>query len=366
MSVIDHRATRQPDAPVGSPGVPSTSRGATARFAYLDNARYWAMLLVVVGHALTRFTDNQTALALYVWIYAFHMPLFILLSGYLARRYDGSDRQMRRMISTLVVPYLLVETSLQVLMRHWTGEPDPLMLLSPQWLAWFLAALFVWRLSTPLWLTLRHPILVSIAISLTVGLTEVPNVLALPKILGLLPFWVIGLHLNEAFFERLRDVRIRSTALITLALTLTASFAWSTQWDNATSWLLWKQRYDENPLDASAMEGITQRGALLALGLILSLAVLALVPHGRSWTSQMGTRTLYAYLLHGYVILVLDHQFGLFEWGSKFGGLAVITAMAAAVLLANLLMTAVVARMFRPILEPRLTWLLRPERARTR
>ena len=183
--------------------LPVTTSPAKERVAYLDNARYWVMLLVVIGHSLTQFTDMDSARGVYVWIYSFHMPFFILISGYTARRYMGDARQVRRIVSTLVVPYLLVETTMQLITRHYVGEPDPLMILSPQWLAWFMAALFVWRLTTPIWRALKYPITTSIVISLLVGLIEVPNVLALPKILGFLPFYVVGLHMSRERFERL-------------------------------------------------------------------------------------------------------------------------------------------------------------------
>ncbi len=50
------------------------------RVAYLDNARYWVMLLVVIGHSLTELVVMDSARGLYTWIYLFHMPFFILIS----------------------------------------------------------------------------------------------------------------------------------------------------------------------------------------------------------------------------------------------------------------------------------------------
>ncbi|MCW2801381.1 MAG: hypothetical protein JWQ70_2853, partial [Aeromicrobium sp.] len=187
--------------------LPVTTSPPKERVAYLDNARYWVMLLVVIGHSLTEFVVMDSARGVYIWIYSFHMPFFILISGYTARRYMGDARQVRRIVSTLVVPYLLVETSMQLITRHYTGHPDPLMILSPQWLGWFLAALFIWRMTTPIWRALKYPITTAIVISLLAGLIEIPNVLALPKVLGLLPFWVIGLHMNREIFMKLGDWR---------------------------------------------------------------------------------------------------------------------------------------------------------------
>ncbi|MGH8940959.1 MAG: acyltransferase family protein, partial [Actinomycetes bacterium] len=256
--------------------VPVTTAPTKERVAYLDNARYWVMLLVVIGHSLTQFGDIDSARAVYVWIYAFHMPFFILISGYTARRFMGDARQVRRTVSTLVVPYLIVETSMQLITRHYTGDPDPLMILSPQWLAWFLAALFVWRLTTPIWRALKYPITTSIIISLTVGLFEIPNVLALPKILGFLPFYVVGMHMSREWFERLTEIPVRIVSGIVLVVAFLICFRYSAGWE--TDWLLWKQRYDELPLSATPLEGITQRAELLVVGFVMTFAALSLVP----------------------------------------------------------------------------------------
>ena len=338
--------------------LPVTTSPAKERVAYLDNARYWVMLLVVIGHSLTQFTDMDSARGVYVWIYSFHMPFFILISGYTARRYMGDARQVRRIVSTLVVPYLLVETTMQLITRHYEGEPDPLMILSPQWLAWFMAALFVWRLTTPIWRALKYPITTSIVISLVVGLIEIPNVLSLPKILGFLPFYVVGLHMSRERFERLTTPRVRAASVVVLGSALLICYLYSKNW--TTDWLLWKQRYDENPLQATAIEGITQRAELLAIGFLLTFAALALVPRRRSWTTAFGGRTFYCYLLHGYLILFLQYQFEVFDRIDRFGVWAVIGCSIIAVVVANLLMTKPISTVFRPVFEPKLNWLFRP------
>ena len=43
----------------------------------------------------------------------------------------------------------------------------------------------------------------------------------------------------------------------------------------------------------------------------------------------------------------------------KYGAPAAVGFIIAAIILANLLMTNVVARLFRPLFEPKLTWLFR-------
>jgi fucose 4-O-acetylase-like acetyltransferase len=338
--------------------LPVTTAAPKERVAYLDNARYWVMLLVVIGHSLTELVVMDSARGIYTWIYAFHMPFFVLISGYTARHYVGDFRQVRRIVSTLIVPYLLIETGLQLITKHYDQRPEQLMILSPQWLGWFLAALFIWRITTPIWRALKYPITTSIVISLLAGLIEIPNVLALPKVLGLLPFYVIGLHMNRELFLRLGDWRLRIISVALLAGSFVLCQLHSRDW--TMEWMLWKHRYSEDPLFAGPWEGMLQRGELIVIGAVLSFATLSLIPRSRSITTVLGGRTFYCYLLHGFVIIWLDREFDLWQHLEPYGATAVVGCIVAAIVLANLLMTKPVATVFRPLFEPRLTWLFRP------
>ncbi|WP_146825789.1 acyltransferase family protein [Aeromicrobium flavum] len=340
--------------------LPVSTSTPKERVAYLDNARYWVMLLVVIGHSLTELVVMDSARGVYTWIYAFHMPFFVLISGYTARHYVGDFRQIRRIVSTLIVPYLIVETGLQLITRHYDGEPEHWMILSPQWLGWFLAALFIWRLTTPIWRALKYPITTAVLISLLAGLIEIPNVLALPKVLGLLPFYVIGLHFDRDMFLRLGRLPVRVASVVLLVGTFVVCQLYAGDWAQerpTTTWLLWKARYDE--LDSGPVEGVLIRAMLMVIALALTLAALSLVPRARSWTTTLGGRTFYCYLLHGFVILGLDRHFGLWEQIEPYGARAVLGCIVVALIVANLLMTQPVATVFRPVFEPRLTWMFR-------
>ncbi|HWV25622.1 MAG TPA: acyltransferase family protein [Aeromicrobium sp.] len=328
------------------------------RVAYLDNARYWVMLLVVIGHSLPQYDSVDSARGLYMWIYTFHMPFFILISGYTARRYMGDARQIQRLVSTLIVPYLFIETTMQLILRGYGKGPAHLAILSPAWVGWFLAALVVWRLTTPIWRALRYPIATSIAISLLVGLIEVPNVLGMPKILGFLPFYVVGLHMTRERFLWLTQLRVRLAAAVVLITAFVICQINAQKW--TVTWLLWKSRYDEDPLGATAWQGMAQRAELLVIGFLLTFAALSLIPNRRSVLTSLGERTFYCYLLHGYVILLLREQWDVFHNTQHLDVVATIGALILAVILANLLMTKPVKTVFRPLFEPKLSWLFRP------
>jgi hypothetical protein len=73
----------------------------------------------------------------------------------------------------------------------------------------------------------------------------------------------------------------------------------------------------------------------------------------------MGERTLYCYLLHGFVVIGLAKGLRVFDLMLPWGGWAIATTLTGAVLLAIVLMTPPVAAVFRPLFEPKLKWLFK-------
>ncbi len=54
------------------------------RLIYIDQLKGIAIFLVVVGHFIQQNTIESTNSSLFSWIYSFHMPLFMFISGYVA------------------------------------------------------------------------------------------------------------------------------------------------------------------------------------------------------------------------------------------------------------------------------------------
>ena len=58
----------------------------TKRITYLDIAKCIAIFLVLWGHAITQLMNHEvTDNRCYMFIYAFHMPLFMTMSGFFAK-----------------------------------------------------------------------------------------------------------------------------------------------------------------------------------------------------------------------------------------------------------------------------------------
>ncbi|MFH9490711.1 acyltransferase family protein [Streptomyces halstedii] len=336
---------------------------AKHRDAWFDNVKYLAIVLVAVAHAWEPVMDgSRTTRALYMVVYAFHMPAFILVSGYFSRSFDMSPRKVKRLVSTVVVPYVLFETAYSLFRRYAGGYDDtPISLLDPLFLTWFLVALFIWRVTTPLWRSLRHPLPIAVAIGLLAVTTpEIGDDLDLQRVLQFLPFFVLGLVLRPEHFElvRRREVRVLAVPLFAGALALAYWLAPRTQ----LGWLYHSSSAQE--LDAPWWSGVVIYLAMLACALVLTIGFLALTPRRPLWFTVLGAGTICGYLLHGFLVKGAGY-FGLFDrytWLSNPVGLVVVSVVAAAAV--TLLCTPPVRRALRFATEPNLDRMFRREPAR--
>ena len=165
---------------------------------FWDNARFACIVLVVLGHATQRLTyDSDIALGLYLLIYAFHMPAFAIISGYFSKAESPNRRQMARVVTDILVPYVIFEGLWTLTKWIVEGQANP-NLTEPSWTLWFLLALGIFRLVLPYLALLRWPLLWTVVISIGAGyLANIDSTLSLSRTLGLLPFFTLGWWLRE-------------------------------------------------------------------------------------------------------------------------------------------------------------------------
>jgi fucose 4-O-acetylase-like acetyltransferase len=347
-------STFQPPRPSAAlkTGTPSPPR----RDPFFDNAKFLAILLVVAGHAIEGLQDVRAAHVLYLFIYLFHMPVFIVITGYLSRRFSFSSGKARKLLTNVGLPYVVFQIVYSIVEWRLNGGSLHVRLLAPYWLMWFLMALFMWRLSTPVWQQLRWPVAVAVVISLLSGLETVPA-LQMNRVLGFVPFYVLGVFLKPSHFDLLKRPLARALAVMVLLGGLALAFIVDRH--VSTEWTYWSSGNAHFHIDN--LTGTLMRAGLLLASTVLAAAFLAIVPGRRTWFTPLGAATLYAYLLHGLVIRFAQSM-GWYEteWLHTVPG--VVTAGAAAFVLAGVLCTPPVRKVTRWAIEPRVDWAFTPLR----
>ncbi|MFJ9536200.1 acyltransferase family protein [Streptomyces sp. NPDC101225] len=363
-----HNSTPLPAADAPASGAPAPrrppqdqqappARSGKQRDAFFDNAKYLAILLVAMGHSWEPLKgDSRILEAAYTVVYAFHMPAFIIISGYFSRSFDMRPDRLRRLVTGVLVPYVVFETAYSLFKRY--GDHDPGMdisLLDPWYLTWFLVALFVWRLTTPLWKNLRWPLPVALGVAMLGSVSpEIGNDLDLQRVLQFLPYFVLGLCMRPEHFQKMRTRATRIAAVPVFAAAL--AFGWWAVPRMNAAWFYHRDAAQE--LGAPWWTGPVMVLALFGCSLLLTACFFAWVPRRRTWFTALGAGTLYGYLLHGFVIKAGDF-YGWFDHGWLHGPLGEIAVTLAAAAVVTALCTAPVRRTFRFAMEPEMTWAFR-------
>lgn len=320
-----------------------------ARDPWFDNAKMALVLLVVVGHSWTLLPREGAVSHLYDFLYTWHIPAFVLVTGYLSRSFSYTPQRVWQLVRTVAIPYVVFETALALFRTYVGGEHMRDIYQDPHWPMWFLSALFFWRLGTPVFKALPTLVAmpVAVAISLAGGLVG-DRTFDLFRILGLLPFFVLGLKATPSALERLREPWVRNLALLTF-LALAVATTWMDQIVGSTDWLYYSYGYRD--LGVGAIHGMLERAGLLVAGLLGALAFLALVPRSRGWFTRMGAATLVVYLFHGFFIKSALYA-GYQGWADDHGSIALLVTTAGAATLALLLATPRVAQVLNHAVDP--------------
>ena len=73
---------------------------------FIDNIKVVLIFLVVFGHLIERYIDtSNTLMGIYMFIYIFHMPLFVYISGYLSKNINKSNKIF---LKNLLIPYIFL------------------------------------------------------------------------------------------------------------------------------------------------------------------------------------------------------------------------------------------------------------------
>ena len=350
-------------SPAGSaPTGPLRASRQKARVPFWDNARFACIVLVVLGHAIQRLTyDSDIALALYLLVYAFHMPAFAIISGYFSKAESPNRRQMARVVTDILVPYVIFEGLWTLTKWIVEGQANP-NLTEPSWTLWFLLALGIFRLVLPYLALLRWPLLWTVVISIGAGyVANIDSTLSLSRTLGLLPFFTLGWWLREHdIVARLGLLRARPWWVPTASTALLAVAGWAAWYFvdvwrdmNLREWLFYDENYSS--LGGTDWWAGGVRLALMAVALVLSAAFFALLPRRTHWWTQFGQFTMYVYLLHSFVLYPFRESGVLRDLDPTWIWLPIV--IVASVLIALGLATKPVRTLFRPLVEPRPGWL---------
>jgi fucose 4-O-acetylase-like acetyltransferase len=325
------------------------------RYPALDHARFVLIALVVIGHLVEQLADSGPfAAALYRWIYLFHMPAFVLVSGAVSKA-DLTRRRAFALATCVLLPYVVFQTLYPAWDAWLSGSGDWSQgYLTPYWLLWYLLSLASWRVLLPLFARLKFALPLAVIIALAAGMAPwIGYPFSLSRTLVFFPLFLLGHRIGARRLQQLGAAPARRFAAVTV-LAAAAAGAWSLR-DLDPEWLYASMDYAS--LGIAPFAGAMTRLALLTASTLCALSVLTLVPR-RARHAGFGRRSLTAYLVHGFLVLglVATGAFALLAQAlPAWAGL--VSCVAAGAAIAALLSTRWADRVFAPLTRP-MPWMV--------
>ena len=271
----------------------------------IDSVKYCLIVLVIAGHVI-EYSETTACIIVWKWIYIFHMPLFIFISGYFSRK---KDKELWPSIWKLLEPLIVFQSVAVITKLINGGETSFRDILTPWYVLWYLLSLIYWRLILQVIPEgiLRNAKLIlptTFGISILAGFLPFGVFLSIQRTLSFMPFFFLGYYMkNKNIFL---PQRYRPLCLLFLIIAFVVPLFCPQYLGN----LRHADPYD-NYYDAF------KRLFAFCLSIPMSLAFLN-VCISRPWFARQGQLTMQYYLYHSIIIvcgttpfLILVHKFGI-------------------------------------------------------
>lgn len=324
------------------------------RVAKWDNAKFILIYCVVLGHMIAAFdTDSGLLDGLYTFIYLFHMPAFLFLSGLMSKR-SINERRIGKAMTYLVL-YFFMKLVRFLIFGFQPDQNTVMHLLEEDGVPWFALVLFFSYMITMAVRNWRsgYALAVFVCLGILAGYdTHLGSFLSAMRLLTFYPFFLAGYYWDTEKFKGLlqrKSIRVASAVLLTVILVICFYRP------DFISVRFLKGKYSYKALGMLPFGGLS-RGVYYVAVMLLIVAVLAIVPAGNCFVSKWGKRSIQVYALHFPLIRLLAEQFGLEKlcakiWPQHYAVFVPVIAL----LLAIVLSLGIWEPFFRLLMNPEKT-----------
>ncbi len=285
-----------------------------------DNVKALLIFLVVFGHMTTDYvSDSHLVRWTTLWIYTFHMPAFIFLSGLVHKQYITEERASlgikgeSRMRWDKCLGFFLCGYCLKLFLQF----TRTLMGQNPLWhtieepgIPWYLFVMAEYELFFFLmrridakakpWMMISG----AFALSAAVGyFPAINDTFCLSRMINFLPIYMLGYYLDmkkfDAFIEK-KKYKISGAIVIVITLVACRLLPWGGY--SLRKWFTGRRSYDflsDFFGSAAVTYGWLIRLGIWAVAILITLSVIAVIPdRDLGPVTTMGSRTLNVYFWH--------------------------------------------------------------------
>lgn len=306
----------------------------------MDSVKFFLVLLVIAGHVFGQppLNDALGCTEFKAWIYVFHMPLFVFISGYFSKK--TTNKYFLTSCWRLAEPLVIVQIVIVAAKCVFKGELSIETILTPWWVFWYLLSLLWWRsmlqiLPTKIFRNTTLIVVVSFAISLIAGFLPLDRFLSLQRSLAFLPFFCVG------YCMRGKNIFLPSKYRLWCALFLILTMFVPLLFGDCLGDLNRADPYND-------IYDMLSRGLVFVLATAMSVAFLNVCPYSK-WFAEQGRHTMQFYIYHAFMTIAFV------EIGSRLGVPASFyTATMYTVIIIAIIYLLLKKRVFKQLTNPSL------------
>lgn len=270
------------------------------RIYYWDNLKAVLIFLVVLGHFLLPVSgQGKSVQFVYFFIYLFHMPAFVFVTGYFAKYYMKKDVPQINKLMGFLILFLVYKGLLWAIQSIVMGEMAQFDFFVEEAAPWYLLCMFFWYIYLPVFDKFKPVVSIGFAIilSILIGLdSHVGTFLCFSRCVVFLPFFLGGYYFKEGIIEKITTMKTRIIAVLILAAAVVIVFLnlgfidrYETIIYGSYSYFLMK---------TSNGMAMMLRGMWYIVAMVLTIALMCLIPKRKTPISYIGSRTLSIYIIH--------------------------------------------------------------------
>ena len=301
------------------------SRRALKRIQKWDNLKAFLIFCVVFGHIADVYTlDFEEMRKVYFFIYIYHMPLFIFVSGLFAKK--AINRSRIDKILGYFVLYMVMKAGF-FLYTAQVSHNYNILFLTERTVPWFMMVLGIYMGVTMLIKRVapNYVLTVSIFLACFAGYNaQIGDFLALSRVFVFYPFYYLGYIMNRETIEayaRKPLLKIISLVIVGAALFVVIRFGEEIYWLRP----LFTGRNSFYELKYFTSYGWLCRLLYYPLSMLVSAAIVILTPERTPFglLSKIGQQTLGVFVFHPFLLAIimtlLDFRWGLLMIPPFFG-----------------------------------------------
>ena len=268
----------------------------------MDNLKGLLMLCVVLGHFCEQYELTHPNLKYIIFfIYLFHMPCFIYISGYFSKKYSFKKN------SKLIYQYIIFALIYLSIVNRFPGINIKFEISRTPWSLWYLISLFYWRtiahfIKTP---NIPFTITLSFIFAIFVGcFKNIGDYFSLARTIGFFPFFLLGYYSNELTLQKIRKINKPLIILAIFVILLCTYFIVSTNWIPLNFQWSSKSFYE---LGIDNIHGIIYKIVLLILEILCCIILINIMPQEKTIFSMFGENTITIYGFHTSIVFVITY-----------------------------------------------------------